>query len=224
MTTSIYLAARYSRRTEMLEHREALNALGYIVTSRWIEGLHVLSPDGAANEHGDQGAGAIERGQFATVDLDDVTQADTLIAFTEEPRTASRGGRHVELGIAIGHGKRVIVVGPRENVFCCLPEIEHFPRWSECLARLQLDRAVQDAQIARVMAERAASALERMRDQIGQISACLDMARPDHPYWSRGQWPGANALRAAPMSSSPNAAIISSMDNGNLDRTGKEQS
>ena len=38
-----------------------------------------------------------------------------LIAFSEEPRAlnASRGGRHVEFGIALALGKKVAVVGPR---------------------------------------------------------------------------------------------------------------
>ena len=61
-----------------------------------------------------------------------------LIAFSEEPRAggASRGGRHVEFGLALAWGKGVVVVGPRENVFHTLPQVEHFWRWPEALSAL----------------------------------------------------------------------------------------
>ena len=102
---------------------------------------------------GDLAAGSAQapdaaRRRFAQEDADDVICATVLIAFTEEPRqTRSRGGRHVELGMALGllaaremvEGtglhysgpamKRIIVIGPRENVFTWLPEIEWAPSW-----------------------------------------------------------------------------------------------
>ena len=48
--------------------------------------------------------------------------ADAVIIFTEIPNTIlATGGRHVEFGLALAQGKRVIivspVVSPRENVF-----------------------------------------------------------------------------------------------------------
>lgn len=56
-----------------------------------------------------------------------------LIAFTERPRAnlASRGGRHVELGMAIALSKTIVIVGPRENVFCTLPGIVHHDTWPD---------------------------------------------------------------------------------------------
>lgn len=77
------------------------------------------------------------REHFATEDVADVLAADTLVAFTEPPRaSASRGGRHVELGLALAAGKHVVVIGPRENVFCWLPQIEHHATWHNYLTRL----------------------------------------------------------------------------------------
>jgi len=74
---------------------------------------------------------------FAEHDRDDVLAADMLVAFTEPPRScATRGGRHVELGLALGYGKRVAVIGPRENVFCWLPQVEHYAGWPDLLAAL----------------------------------------------------------------------------------------
>lgn len=119
-----YLAARYSRRLELVEHREFIEAKGGEVTSRWLHGNHQIAD-------GDEASDTAAR-TFATEDVDDVLAADYLIAFTEEPRaTNSRGGRHVELGLALGAGKRVIVVGPRENVFTWLPSVRHYAEWGE---------------------------------------------------------------------------------------------
>lgn len=139
----IYLAARYSRRLELCGYREELVRRGFTVTSRWLDGSHQL--DNAGTPIGDHGEQLVETGdeeraallreKFATDDRDDVLSADALVAFTEVPRAGtSRGGRHVELGIALGVGMPVTVVGPRENVFCWLPEVTHYETWPEYLA------------------------------------------------------------------------------------------
>lgn len=63
--------------------------------------------------------------------------ADCVISFTEAPRSsANRGGRHVEFGIALANGARVIVVGHRENIFHWLPQIEFFETWEQALVIL----------------------------------------------------------------------------------------
>ena len=49
---------------------------------------------------------------------------------------AARGGRHVEFGMGWAWGKRLIVVGPRENVFHLLPTVEQFDSWPDALAAL----------------------------------------------------------------------------------------
>jgi hypothetical protein len=137
----IYLAARYSRRLELCEYRSQFEAAGHRVTSRWLNGSHQISD--AGNPIGDHGESLLEsngdaseagaafmRTHFANEDVTDVRDAELLIAFTEPPRSsASRGGRHVELGMAIGMGKRVIIVGYRENVFCWLPYVEFHESW-----------------------------------------------------------------------------------------------
>lgn len=137
----VYLAARYSRRLELCEYRAELEqTMGLIVTSRWLNGTHQIDRDGKPiGEHGENlfenGTGETAdamRQRFVVEDVSDVYSADTLIAFTEEPRVSnSRGGRHVELGLAIAKGLRVFVVGPRENLFCYLPEIVHVGSWEE---------------------------------------------------------------------------------------------
>jgi hypothetical protein len=135
----IYLAARYSRRLELCGYRDELTALGCEVTSRWLNGSHQIDNQGVPI--GDDGERRFEMGDpalahwrehFATEDVADVLAADTLVAFTEQPRSGnSRGGRHVELGIALGTGRhRIVIAGPRENVFCWLPQVEWYPDWA----------------------------------------------------------------------------------------------
>lgn len=143
----IYLAARYSRREELCGYRAELEALGHTVTARWLNGSHQISDNGTPI--GDDGESLVEFGQteraaqlrqhFAEEDLADVIRADLLVAFTEPPRSsASRGGRYVEMGVAIGHGIPVVIVGPRENVFCWLPGIPAYATWNEAKAKLPL--------------------------------------------------------------------------------------
>jgi hypothetical protein len=148
----IYLAARYSRRLELCGYRDQLTALGHQVPARWLNGGHQIANDGMPL--GETGERAFEdgspeadhlRAKFARDDLEDVLAADLLVAFTEAPRSggsASRGGRHVELGIALGaklavtgwRSRSIAVVGPRENLFCWLDEVGHYPDWPSFLA------------------------------------------------------------------------------------------
>lgn len=117
--TRFYLAARYSRRDELLGVRDVLSAFGHEVTSRWLDGGHQADPNDFAAMH-----------RFATEDIADLRRADIVVAFTETPRVphTNRGGRHVELGIAWALGKRTYIVGPYENAFTTL--CEQFPSWS----------------------------------------------------------------------------------------------
>ncbi len=125
----IYLAARYSRRDELLSYRADLEAMGHTVTSRWLNGSPQVSDEGLSAE-----APTEMRERFALEDWNDLYDASHCIAFTEEPRVSnSRGGRHVELGAALAWRKAVLVVGPLENVFCCLPDVEHFDDWAALL-------------------------------------------------------------------------------------------
>lgn len=122
----VYLAARFGRRFQLQGHRADLARAGILCSSRWLDQKHdcTNTADAAA---------------MAVRDLEDIRVADTLIAFSETPRSgvSTRGGRHIETGIAIALRKRVIVVGPRENVFCSLPEITVFPTWAQALDHLK---------------------------------------------------------------------------------------
>lgn len=123
----IYLASRYIRREEMVGYAAELRKLGHEITSRWINGSHQI-PHGIGH-----GVDIQFARQFAQEDWFDLQEAVCCCCFTEaETGIASgRGGRHVELGMALAWGKHVIVVGFRENVFCYLPEVVYFEHWSD---------------------------------------------------------------------------------------------
>lgn len=146
----VYLAARYSRIDELNGYKADLEALGYQVPARWLLGEHRMI-DG---QPGPQNEG------FAKDDWRDIEQASVFVAFTEDPRTAaSRGGRHVEFGIALTLREirsrtlatppdaglvpdpdlpwpEIHVVGPKENVFYYLAACQHHESWGDALLAL----------------------------------------------------------------------------------------
>src|SRR5260370_9542714 len=77
---------------------------------------------------------------IARQDCEDLMAADAVIIFTEIPNTIlATGGRHVEFGLALAQGKRVTIVGPRENVFhYLLPDSQIFATWNKAYATLRL--------------------------------------------------------------------------------------
>ena len=105
-----YLSSRYGRIHEMQAMAAWLRNQGHTVTSTWLDGDESLDTDTPSHD--------VAR-EWAFADIEDIRAADCLVAFTEQPQSPwSRGGRHVELGYAMGMGKSTVVVGPLENIFC----------------------------------------------------------------------------------------------------------
>ena len=87
-----------NRRRELLAYADHLKTLRFTITARWLLGLHEGLPERTC----------------ALDDAEDVHLADTLLFFAEpESSNYSRGGRHVEFGMAVAWGKRVITMSPR---------------------------------------------------------------------------------------------------------------
>jgi hypothetical protein len=145
MSRTFYLAARYSRREELCAYKADLEARGHRVPARWLLGEHqVHGLEAARAVENDGPVPAAQAVLFAEDDIEDLLGADVMVNFTEAPRHgATRGGRHVEYGVALGlrragYGRhQIYVVGPLENVFHALPEIDgRFDTWAAFLARL----------------------------------------------------------------------------------------
>ena len=130
----IYLASRWSRRDELKGYALQLADAGHEIVSRWLyehRELTICAP--------------LEEGRaYARADMFDLHRAECVVSFTEEPGKApgrNRGGRHVELGIALGRRPhmQIVVVGHRENVFHYLDQVEYFRTWEPALAFLSGD-------------------------------------------------------------------------------------
>lgn len=121
--TTVYLAARYGRRAELAAVAHALRVIGFDVVSRWVFGAHESTEDVTS----------------ALEDIQDLERAEIVVSFTEGERAPgrARGGRHVEFGFGLARGKRLIVVGPRENVFHHLPGVEAVGSASQLLRLLR---------------------------------------------------------------------------------------
>ena len=125
---SAYLASRFSRGAELRAYADQLATISIVCTSRWLD-------ETENGETFDDGTTII-----AVRDRNDIERADALIGFTEPLRsTTSRGGRHVETGIALGLGKRVLIVGGPENVFHMLPEISVFATFADLFEVLRYE-------------------------------------------------------------------------------------
>lgn len=128
-----YIAARFSRRPECNALAHQLMELGHTITSRWVkpDSDHV-TPTGLSRQAADA-----ERRRFAEEDMADVFACDAIVSLMEEPRSNSRGGRHVEYGIAVALGKHNFVVGPRETVFHHLEDVRHFDTAEDFVAEVR---------------------------------------------------------------------------------------
>lgn len=108
----IYIAAsatNFQRGKDLAEH---VRSWGYSTSSIW----HDL--DNVGYEHEkiiDDIEIESDMSSKAIIDEEHVRAADVLVIITGD--TLTRGGRHSECGMAIALGKRVYLLGPREQVF-----------------------------------------------------------------------------------------------------------
>lgn len=77
----------------------------------------------------------------AEQDVEDVATADLVIVFTS-PEGSSRGGHHVEFGLALGLRKKLIVIGPRQSVFHWLPAVGQFDTFDDFLYATEVERGL----------------------------------------------------------------------------------
>ncbi len=130
-TMRIYLAARYREHPLMREWKKILEADGHEVTSRWINGSHELKD---ARDDG-------QRRTFAMEDIADINVAHVVILLSDGGSgDGARGGRHVEFGLALAWGKRIILVGQPENVFHFLSVVEKASTIEEVVAMIRESR------------------------------------------------------------------------------------
>lgn len=125
----VYLASRYSRGPELQGVAARLDAAGHEVVCRWITHHDGALETSLTSEQLTADPKAAEK--YALCDVQDLQTADAVVSFTD--KAGGKGGRHVEFGMAWGLGLRLVVVGPRENVFHTLREVEHHATIEEFL-------------------------------------------------------------------------------------------
>ena len=92
----------------MAELGRLLAERGIGVTARWVNGAHDHAPPVVC----------------ALDDFEDIDAADVLALWNpKHHHGAGSGGRHVEVGYALARGKRVVLMGDRENVFHSHPNV-----------------------------------------------------------------------------------------------------
>lgn len=128
----IYLAARFSQHPEMQGVRDVLTAMGHEVTSRWIDLHNGEQPHSILGQQLNDDPSAHEF--IGLNDLEDLEAADAVISFTVVG--GGKGGRHVEFGYGLALMRRMILVGPREHAFHCLPCVEHYEDWPHLVMAL----------------------------------------------------------------------------------------
>lgn len=120
----IYLASFYDDRFRLRTMREVLEKRGFEVTSRWIE----RDEPRGTGEH------------RARKNLDDIKRADALVFFSEPlVHGQGQGGRHVELGIALGTRMPIFLVGEPENAFHELSEVTRVPDLEALIEALETE-------------------------------------------------------------------------------------
>lgn len=121
--SSYYLAGRVSRREELREWAQDLIDMGHTVTSQWLW----RNIPHANHQIKDKAL----RAEIAAEDMNDIRKADVFLLASETTGMGGSGGRLVEFGYALGRHKLLVVVGPMENLFLCLPGVLKYEDWEE---------------------------------------------------------------------------------------------
>jgi hypothetical protein len=151
----IYLAAPFDWIDKMKAYAAQLRALGFEVTSRWLDEQDKGGATDLTNEDGSTQLDKKELGvQFGIRDIRNILAADTIIEFNPG-KALIRNTRIAELGGAFFLGKQCIVIGPEnpkhkdriDNVFVLLDEgtipadlaaagikpVKHYDTWGDFL-------------------------------------------------------------------------------------------
>lgn len=117
----IYIAAPWELKDDAYDLGYKITELGPLsdmVVSRWFERPPTFSVDHPIDQ-------LIT--ETAEIDRAELRLADTFIALCPETwHGRGTGGRHVEFGIAIERGLKLIVIGKKSNVYYYLPGVIHF--------------------------------------------------------------------------------------------------
>ncbi len=138
-----YLASWFGNKTRLKKKVKLLSKHGIIVTSRWLD-------ENVAQTVGIKDVTKNHLIETSRIDIEDIDSADVVVLVTPKKKDLkrisktgwARGGRHFETGYQYAlmthlyPKKRLIILGPKENVFHWLPEVEHASSWHELIELL----------------------------------------------------------------------------------------
>lgn len=115
----IYIAHNFDARIHLRDTIRLFKSLGHEITSTWIT-------DDSHME------GGHSRQHSALVDLQDIDRADALLLFIDQFSESPGRGKYVELGYALGTGKKCFIYGSNWGcIFYHLPQIIHLTSFEE---------------------------------------------------------------------------------------------
>jgi hypothetical protein len=128
----------------MEKHGNDLRAIGHEVMSEWVWKENATLDERWRQGHADA---LREVAMISWRSMMEVFASDALVIFSEHHGAqfpeGNSGGRHVELGMMIAHRmddlihpKRIIIVGPRENIFMTHDWMERVDHWPDALVAL----------------------------------------------------------------------------------------
>lgn len=123
----VYIASFFNTKARLTPHVEELQRLGFKITAEWLKELD--KPDAEMSDFKPDYLHSI-----AQRDKNNIRESDIFIIDTLD--VTNRGGREVELGMALSLGLFTILVGPIRNVFHYLTQ-KHFETWEEALSWLK---------------------------------------------------------------------------------------
>ena len=127
----IYLASRFRTAATVRALAGKLREAGHIITSTWHDieatpaGLVPYSDPG----HEDHARLAALR------DMDQIQAADVFVILTEDCERAP-AGLWFEMGVAYDKCMDCYILGPKVNIFCCLPRVKQFAEEAALLEEL----------------------------------------------------------------------------------------
>jgi hypothetical protein len=160
----IYLAAPFDWIDKMKAYAQQLRALGFEVTSRWLD---EQDKGGATDLTDEDGGTQLDKKDmavaFAVRDIRNILSSDTIIEFNPG-KALIRNTRLAELGGALFLGKQCIVIGPEnpkhknriDTVFVLLDTVpddlaaagikpvKHFDTWGDFLETAVIEAGVKN--------------------------------------------------------------------------------
>ena len=124
-----YVATDFARKEEAKEVADVLmGSTPLQLRARWITEQPAYFDNGLGGELDREAAEAATR--VAVEDLEDIWHSELFVQLTSGEK--ARGGRHVELGYALGQAidrphRQIIALGPREHAFHYHPLVVHAP-------------------------------------------------------------------------------------------------